>query len=438
MANQNSNTRFRNTARSSVFGLINKIINLIIPFVVRTIFIRVLGIDYLGLNSLFSSILNVLNLAELGIDSAVVFMLYKPLACSNEKDIDAILLFLKKAYYIIGGILVVLGLIVIPLFPYLVSGSYPQDINIYIVYLIQLLNMTIPYFLFSYRRALLQADQRADVNSNIGSVVTLFQYGCQIVFLLLFKNYYYYIAIPCITTFISEVFTYYITRKMYPSLKPLGKISKEDSNAIFSKVKALFLYRLGSVVLVSADSIVISAKMGLYELGRYNSYYYVISALFGLISVLTGALTSSVGNSIVSEPVEKNAAIFNRLFFMLSWFIAWCTTCLLCLYQPFIGLWIGAAYFYPFGVIVSLSIYFYVWKMMEVVNIYKDAAGLWTYDKYRPLIAAIINLTLNFVLVNYIGIYGIIWSTIFSIVFIIFPWSTAVIFKHYFKKGLGL
>ena len=209
----------------------------------------------------------------------------------------------------------------------------------------------------------------------------------------------------------------------------------KDKKAIYTKVKALFFYKVGSVVLTSVDSIVISSFLGLTILGKYNSYYYVITTLFGIFQIFTNALIAGIGNSIVSESKCKNLLDFRRLNFIQNWLVTFCSICLLCLYQNFMFLWIGSENMFDIGVVISLSIYFYVWKSLDVINLYKDAAGLWEYDKFRPIIASIVNFLLNIILVKIIGIYGIIISTIISIVFVIFPWSSFILFKKYFEDG---
>lgn len=429
--------RTKNTVRGTAFGILNRMISLLIPFLVRTILIKVLGIEYLGLGSLFSSILGVLSLAELGIGSAIVFALYRAIADEDGKTICALMAFYKKAYHTVGWIVLALGLLLIPLLPILCPQVLPDGMNIYLLYFIYLANTVLSYFMFAYKNCLLTAFQRIDISSNVGSCTNLVLYLFQILGLLLTQNYYYFVIFIPIFSIIQNIVTAYYVTKVYPQYLPHGKLEPALHDIIFRKIKALFLYRIGSVVLTSVDSIVISVFLGLSVLGQYNSYYYVVYTLFGFLQVYYNAITPGIGNSMSTETIEKNYLDFNRLNFLQSWVIGWCSICLVCLFQPFIGLWIGSEYLFSERVIFCWGVYFYLWKMMDVVNIYKEASGMWDYDKYRQIFASGVNLFLNITLVQKIGIYGVLLSTVISIAFITFPWSTAVLFKYYFKMGMG-
>lgn len=429
--------RTKNTVRGTAFGFLNRVISLLIPFLVRTILIRVLGMEYLGLGSLFSSILGVLSLAELGVGAAIVFSMYQAIADEDKGLICALMAFYKKAYRAVGGVILLAGLLMTPLLPIICPQQLPDGMNLFLLYFIYLANTVLSYFLFAYKNCLLTAFQRVDISSNVGSCIHLALYFLQIVVLLVTRNYYCYVVLIPIFSVIQNVATAYYVTKKYPEYSAVGEIPTTLYNDIINKIKALFLYKIGSVVLTSVDSIVISAFLGLSVLGQYNSYYYVIYTLFGFLQVYYTAMTPGVGNSMSTETVEKNYMDFKKLNFIQGWIIGWCTVCLLCLYQPFISLWVGNEYLFPRGVVICFALYFYLWKMMDMVNTYKEASGMWEYDKYRQIFASGTNLILNIVLVQKIRIYGILLSTVLSIACITLPWSTIVLFKYYFKCGLG-
>ena len=185
--------KLKNTKRNIIYGSINKIIMLLCPFIIRSIIIKKLGMDYVGLGSLFTSILQVLSLAELGFGSAIVYSMYKPIAEEDNKTLSALIYFYRRIYRIIGSIILVAGIAVMPLLKYIISGKYPADINIYILYLIYLVNTVASYFMYAYKQSILMAYQRNDVDSNISSIVNMVMYGLQIAALLLTRNYYTYI-----------------------------------------------------------------------------------------------------------------------------------------------------------------------------------------------------------------------------------------------------
>lgn len=427
--------RTKNSLRSLISGVINKIILLIMPFIVRTIFIKTLGIEYLGLNSLFISLLNILNLAELGVGSAIVFNLYGAIANNDKEEICSLMNFYKKIYRYIGLFVITIGVGLLPFLKYFCDiEKVPGDINIYLIYILHLINSALSYFLYSYKNCLLIGFQQLHISNNVNTIVKIVLNILQGLFLVLGKSYYIYVILIILATMMENILNAIIVTKKFPEYKSNGNISKNKKEEIYNKVKALFLYKIGGVVLTSVDSIIISAFLGLTILGKYNNYYYVISTLFGFFQVYYNAMLAGVGNSIASESIEKNKKDFEKLNFIQGWLVGWCSICLVCLYQHFIRIWIGEDNLFAELVPIFLAIYFYVWKMMDIVNLYKEAAGLWEYDKYRPIIAAIINLIINIILVRIIHIYGIIISTILAIIGIILPWSVVILYKVYFKE----
>lgn len=429
--------RTKNSLLGIISGFVNKIVSLILPFFVKSIFIRTLGIQYFGLNSLFTSVLSILNLAELGVGTAISYSMYSAIANDDKDMICALTNLYRKTYRIIGITIFFAGILFTPFIPMLCSTDVPPDINLYILYVMYLLNTAISYMLFAYKSSILVSHQKNYIINNINTVVNIVLNVSQAIILLIGKNYYWYLFLIILSTILYNLLIAFYTNIKFKEYKPIGEIDKVNKEKIYSKIKALFFYKIGSVVLTSVDSIVISYFLGLTVLGKYNGYYYVITTLFGFFQIYSNSLVAGIGNSIEVESKNKNQTDFKKLNFLQGWIVLFCTISLIVLYQNFIYLWLGEEFMFPFEIVIALAIYFYTWKMMDIVNLYKDAAGLWEYDKYRPLVASIVNLILNIFLVNIIGIYGIVLSTIVSIVFIIFPWSTYILFKKYFFEGYG-
>lgn len=429
-------SRTKNATRNLFWGVINKLIGIIFPFICRTVLIYTLGTEYLGLNSLFASILSVLSLAELGFGSALVFSMYEPIAQNDTNRICALLNFYKKVYRIIGSIILVLGISIIPLLDHFISGEIPGNINITVIYIINLFGTVISYFLFAYKNSLLIAHQRVDIISYISSILYTAQYLLQIVLLLLFKDYYLYLLINPILVAVNNIIIAIIVTHKYPQYQAKGKIDNKSKKVIKKKVSSLFLYKIGNIVNNSIDTIIISSFLGISMVAIYGNYYYIISSLFGILSIYYSSLVAGIANSLVVESLEKNFRDFNRLFYLQCWIIGWCTICLVCLYQPFIKLWVGKERMLPFSIVIALAIYFYTWKIQDIVYTYKDAAGMWEKDKYLPLISAVINLILNIITVKVIGLYGVILSTVIVQLLISGTYTPKVLFDNYFKVSV--
>ena len=426
--------RTKNATRNILAGIALKLYQILVPFLMRTAIIYLLGIQYLGLNSLFTSVLQVLNLAELGVGSAMVYSMYKPVAEDDEYTICALMKLYRNYYRVIGLIIAIAGLILTPFIPSLISGDIPEDINVYILYLLNLGATVLSYWLYAYKSSILLAYQRVDIVNIVALGTTTVQYVLQLLVLICFRNYYYYIIILLITQASTNIITAYAANKMYPRIKPRGDIEKEEKKKINERIRDLFTSKIGSIIYDSADTIVISAYLGLTMLAVYQNYYYILNSITGMIAVIFSACTAGIGNSIIIETKEKNLEDLNKFTFIICWIAGFCSVCLLCLYQPFMEIWVGKDLMLSFSAVLCFVTYFFVRQINALLNLYKDASVIWHADRFRPLLAALTNLMLNLVLVQFIGIYGILISTVMAILCVGMPWLIHNLFSLIFEK----
>lgn len=426
--------RTDNAIRNIIFGILYKAESILLPFLIRTAMIYIMGSEYVGLGSLFTSILSFLSLAELGVGNALVFSMYAPIANDDNNTICALLNLYKKIYRYIGFVILSAGLALMPFLKYLVSSGYPADINIYILYMIYLANTVISYLMFGYKQSLLVAFQRSDIISKRTMVVQVLQNVIQFSVLFLTRNYYLYIVFLPVFTAITNLFNLVIVNKMYPQYTPHGEVSRELKVSIQKKVIALIGTKANATVLHAADNIVISAFLGLTMVGMYGNYFYIMNSIIGVMTVIYSSLTAGLGNSLAAESVEKNYEDFKVLSFLNAWMVAFCSVCLLCLYQPFMKLWVGTELMFGMRIVVLLVIYFFVYQIRRIVLTYKDAGGIWWEDCFRPYVVMTVNLVSNVLLVQIIGIDGVILSTILSML-ISLPWENYTVFKYIFHKS---
>lgn len=427
--------RSRNATRNIIFGVILKIYQLVLPFAMRTIIMYELGVKYLGLNSLFTSILQVLNLAELGVGSAMVFSMYKPIAHGDSKTICALMKLYKIYYRVIGLVVLASGLVLLPFIPKLIAGDVPDGINIYVLYLLNLLATVFTYWLFAYKNSILQAHQRQDVVSKVTIVTDTCKYILQIGMLFAFHNYYYYVCVLLLSQIFNNILTAIVSNKLYPQFQAEGKLPKETVNEINQKIKDLFTSKLGFTIVSSADTVVISAFLGLEALAIYQNYYYIINAVMGFVAIVYSSITAGVGNSMIVYDTEKNYRDYRIFTFLACWITAFCVSCFSGLFQPFMKLWMGKELLLPYPLVILLCVYFWVYEYIMMASVYKDAGGIWHEDRFRPLLSGLVNLSLNLLTVKLLGLYGIVLSTIISMVIISAPWITSNIFKLIFKKS---
>ena len=430
-------SRTENASRNIVWGVINNVISLGLPFITRTVMIYTLGMQYVGLGSLFTSILQVLSFAELGIGSALVFSMYKPMAEGDDEKVCALLSFYRKSYRIIGSVILVFGLVMMPFLENLIAGDLPDGVNLQILFSIYLLNNVLGYFLFAYKHSLFTASQRSDMTSKIGMVLNILSSVTQILALVLFHNYYVYVVVIPIVTCLNNLCVGFLTDKYYPQYKCGGTLEKIELKSIEKKVGGMVFQKIGGIVLSSVDTIVISAFLGLTSLALYQNYYYIITSIFGFLAVIMQSIIAGVGNSAATETTNKNYDDFKKFNFIYIWIVAWCTTCLLCLYQPFMRLWVGKENMFGYGMVVLFALYFFVHKWCDMLYVYQEACGIWWETKFVPLVAAIVNLIVNIILVKMIGLPGILISTIVAVAFIYDTGYAKVLFNTYFKNIQG-
>lgn len=430
------NSRVKKAYKNIVWGIFNKITTIIGPFIIRSLLIKVMGGEYAGIGSLFTSILQVLNLAELGVSSAIVFSMYKPIADNNEKLISQLYNFYRKVYLLIGMVILISGIILTPFIPTIVNGNIPSDVNLIYLYLIYLLNTVISYFFFGYKESLLVANQRNDIVSNLSTVSNIFMYFIQVICILKWKNYYLYTIIIPVSTLLNNVLKSILVNKKYPNIRCSGKLNKNDRNILFKNIVGLLLTKISQVFRNSFDSIFISMFLGLMAVTKYQNYYYIMNSISVILMILCNSVISGVGNSIATESVEKNHNDFKKFYFLYNWISCWCTICLFCLFQDFMKIWLGEKYLLSNSIVLLFCIYFYSMRIGDIASVYRQAAGLWWDDKFRPIVESICNLILNYLFVKYLGVAGVLLSTIITILFINIPWSSIILFKNYFKKDV--
>ena len=327
--------RTKNASRNIAFGVILKVYQILVPFMMRTAMIYLMGVQYLGLNSLFTSVLQVLNLAELGVGSAMVYSMYKPVAEDDNATICALIKLYRTYYRVIGLVIAVVGCVLTPFIPHLIKSDVPAGINIYILYLLNLGATVLSYWLFAYKNSILQAHQRNDVVSKVTLVTSTVQYGLQLFVLWAFHNYYLYVIVMLATQALKNIVTAVCANKLYPQFKPKGEVSTEEKKIITNKIKDLFFIKIGSVVVDSADTIVISAFLGLTSLAIYQNYFYIMNSVYGMVGIVFVSITAGVGNSLITESIEKNYNDLRTFTFLLSGILCFCCTCFIGLYQPF-------------------------------------------------------------------------------------------------------
>lgn len=425
----------KNAKRNLISGFINKMITLLLPFMIRTVIIKYMGEEFLGLNGLFTSILQVLNLSELGFSSAVTYSMYKPIAEDDKPAICALLNFYRKVYFIIGLLVLGAGMALMPFLRHLIKGDVPEGINIYILYFFYLISTVSSYLLFAYKISLLNGYQRQDIISNTLSITQMLMYVSQLAAICFTRNYYIYLAMMPVCTILNNVINCYKVNKLYPEFKCEGKIRDRELSSIKKQVPGLMINKLCYISRNSFDNIFITSFIGLKVSAIYGNYYYIMNAIVAVLLVVSNSVLAGVGNSQVTMSTDENYSTMKKMNFVYMWITGFCAISLLCIYQPFMKIWVGENLMFDFSTVVLFAVYFYALEMGVVRGVYSDAAGLWWENRYRAIIESIANLILNYTLVKKMGVNGIILATLISLVLINFCWGSQIVFKYYFKDS---
>lgn len=425
-------SRTKNALAGSLWGIAYRISATILPFIIRTIIIKEFGSEYLGLNSLFTSVLQVLNLSELGLSSAIVYSMYKPIADDDQETIGALLKLYRKLYLVIGVVILSIGLFCMPFLPRLINGTYPNDINIYWFYLIYLGSTCVSYFFFAYKEALLSAYQRNDILNIVRLVVFSTQFIIQAIVLILFKDFYIYALVMFFSTLIRGWGNYYVAGRLFPGIQMKGSVPAQIIKEIKLNVMGIAIGRMCTISRGASNSIIISAFLGLTTLAIFDNYFYVSSALTAIMVIIETSLIAGVGNSINTDSVEKNYNDFKEINLVYMIIASCFVTGLLCLYQPFMEIWVGKELMLPTRTMILFCLYFFVSCYSSIPNVYSTATGLWWKLKYKSVAETILNIVLNVIAVIIFGLDGILYATILTLIIITFFWGAKILYNCFF------
>ena len=429
-------SRTSNSLKNMAFGVGSQMLSILMGFFTRWMFIALLGKEYLGVSGLFTNVLSLLSLANLGFDTAIIYSLYKPLAEGDMVAVKGYMRVYKRVYRAVGATVFVLGCILMPFLPHLIKGTVTIPESIYVIYFL-FLTQSASSYLFSYKQSLLTASQQNRINSLYHSIFMVLRNLGEMVVLFFFHAY-----IPTLICIIAlqlaeNAWIARVTDKKFPFLmdSSAGEISFEQKQALKENVKSLFLYKISGTIISSTDNILISKFQGLASVGLYSNYVYIVDVIRTFLSYIFYSMTASIGNYNATESKEANEKMFYILFFASFWLYGFTGICLGVLLNPFIALWIGADYLLPNWTVFIIIVNYYTAGVQYASTTYREVTGLFKVGKYRPLIAAIINLAVSIILAYPLGISGILLGTIISRLCVYFWYDPYILHKMLFRRN---
>lgn len=429
-------SRLQNSAINFVAGFGCRLLSLASAFIVRTVFIKCLGEEYLGINGLYSNILSMLSLADLGFGTAMVYSMYKPLACKDWDKLGQLMKLYRCIYTIVGAIILGLGLCIVPFLDYFIKNG-PNIEGLVLYYLLFLFDTVCSYLFFAYRNAILQADQREYVISNYRGIFNLIKSAAQIIVLLVFRGYLVYLLTQIAITILQNVCLSVKISKEYPVFnRKTKKLPSEEVKRIFDDVKALTIAKFSHVILNSTDSIIISAFVGINWVGLISNFNLIIEAVAGILAQVTSAITASLGNYFATEDDNSGYIVFRRVEFLTFWLYAFSSVALITLLNPFVNLWLGEQFLLDDPLIVALVIRFFVAGFMSTFWTFRSTLGLFTQGKWRAVAVSVINIILSIGLSINFGATGIIIATPISRACVNLWYDPWIIHKYGFNKSV--
>lgn len=432
----NQMTRTENSTKNMFTAFFNQILVILFRFVTRSVFIKCLGEQFLGINGLFSNILTLLSLADLGIGTALVYSLYKPIVDKDEERQIVIVNYLKKVYTVIGLVIITIGLLMVPFLRYIIDEEV-NYINLNLVFLIYIFQTASSYLFFASYNEFLGANQKSYISNKINNIITVFSNIVQILVLSVFKNFYLYLITIIFFNILQAAIISKKTKQMYPFIKNnlTTSLTKEEKKSIFRDCGSLLIYRINYVVLTATDNVIISKYLGLATVGLYSNYVMITNSIVNVLSTFFNSITASIGNLHASKEEDKDYFIFKLINFITVVFFGIFSIGICVLINDFIILWIGEEYLLSNLFVVIVSINLYIEGLRKFLATYRTSYGLFKKARLVPIIGMITNIVVSIILVKRIGIFGVLIGTFISNLISFMWYDPYIIYKNVFKKS---
>ena len=428
------NSRVEKTIINTAIGLIAQITNVILSFLMRTVFIYTLGIQYTGVSSVFTDILTMLSLSELGIGTAIATALYEPLKNNDEDKIQKLMKFYRRAYRIIAVTIMCIGIVLLPFLEYLITDVPEISENISIIFILYIIKTSASYLMI-YKTTLLNADQKQYVIKSLETVCIIGRYIIEIICLLVFKQYMIYLIIEVVAIIIQNYIVTQRAQKEYPYAfkRTNKKLDKKEIQSLFRDIKGLSMYQISASIGNSIDNIMVSGFISTAVVGMLSNYTLIRKQLEAIIKQFFSAVIPSIGNLVAEKDIEKQYIVFNRILYFSFVLVNFCSVSLFVIFNPFIKLWLGKEYLMNIYIPFIIALDFFLYIILQAIASFRTANGLFVKGQYRPLVTTCMNIILTILFIKKMGAFGAIFATVLCRLFT--QWyDPFILFKYVFKK----
>lgn len=427
-------SRIAKVEKNVITSMMQNFVSMLLNFLIRMLFIRILDESYLGINGLFSNILSILSLADLGMANVMMYSLYRPIEEGNTIKISALISFFRRIYIIIACTVLLAGLGLVPFLRFIVNMEQTvQFLEGY--YILALLNVVMSY-LFVYRTTLIIADQKAYILNRYIMAFKVVTFAAQGIMLVLFQNYFVFLAVAVVVNLMSNVCQNAVALRLYPYLKENApNLEKEERTRIFRDVKAMFIYKIAGTIQGNTDNILISIFVGTVYVGYYSNYALIITQIVMMISLVFNAVKASVGNLIASSETrdEDKFFLFQVCEMLNFWIVGFCSVCFIVLFQDFISICFGGKYVLDGIVVIVIVLNFYTSNIRQTIWMFRETTGIFQETKYVTAVTAVINVVLSLLLGYFWGMAGILLATVLGRMIYAW-WKEPLILYHFFAK----
>ncbi len=422
--------RINNLLVNAKWSYIGSFVSIALGFLSRTVFNYILGTTYLGLNSLFMSVLGLLSFAELGIGNVLNTQLYKPVADNDHNKVKAILHLYKKAYTAIALVIAAIGLAILPFLDLFLKGA--ENVKyIYVYYLVFLFNTVISYFV-SYKFSLPNAEQKNYIQTNIITVFSLVSMLAQVIAIIVFREYWVYLVVQTIFVILQCLYSSIYLNNKYPIFaEKKTKLAKKDKDDFTSNLSSGVMYKLSEVLILQTDDVIISGMLNVNVTGVMSNYKVLIGYIEKFTKPVLDNTGPGLGNFIATESIERKRELIRVYQFLGFWVYGFCAIGLVTLSTPLIQLWLGADKILSTLTITIFFFNFFFSGLMRAFASIKIAHGIFYDDWYIGFIGAIVKIALSIYLVTLFGLPGLFIGTLASYIVIEIGRPIISYKKHY-------
>lgn len=431
-------SRTQNSLRNIKHALLNALVTAVIPFITRTVFIRILGKDYLGIDAVFLNIINLIEIVNIGIGSAITYSVYKLIADQDNERCRTLFRLYRNCYYTMGVIVLAIGVALVPFLDVILKNKPNIPENTTLIYLI-ILSGVVSFYFVADKQCVINAHQKNYMVTRIRTIVVTVINLVEIALLFWTRNYMVYLILQTSQNIIIYSLVYIKAIRSYPEYFRRGKVNKlaqEDRQVIVKNTVALVFNRAGSLLINCTDNFIIASFVGVVSSGLYSNYLVIKNILNTFTALFTQSLTASIGNLNAEGNKKRLNEIFDQVYFINYMIHAFCSICFFCLIEPFIRLWVGDAYCMGLGVAAIVTINFYILGIQKTAEQFKAACGLYWQDRFRVFIEAILNLIISIILVQRLGVLGVLLGTFISDVLVTFWVEPLIVFRHALKRNV--